>query len=278
MQILAVDDEALARKSLTLAITEVFPDANIYDFGKASDCMDCLNDLVAKELFPEYAFLDIQLRGSTGIELAQQIRKVSPFTTIIFVTAFNDYASEAFSVQAKGYILKPVDADAIRGVIDSITPAIDQIRMGWKPDEEHSKDRLCVTTFGKFSPRLNGKELPFERSKCKELLALLIDKRGAGLTNGEIEAYLWEDATADNSKRGYVQKVIYTLMKTLKEAGIDDIIDKRYNYLAIKPDMIECDYYAFLEGDTTAINSYYGIYMEEYSWAETTTGLLNQWK
>lgn len=282
MHIIAVDDEKLARQALAMSLQQVFVDDEIHSFGKVKDCMNCVTELVEKGQDPAYAFLDIQLRGSTGIELARDIKEVSPDTTVIFVTAYNDYASEAFSVRASGYLLKPVDAEAIRNVIDTVTPAKEQKKRGWNPvsatSDAQTDDGLSLVTFGKFAAFVNRQELKFDRSKSKELLALLVDKRGAGLTNSEIEMYLWEDTPGDKRKNGYVQKVISSLMKTLREAGVEDAVDKRYNYLALRPEKVRCDLYAFLQGDVAAVNSYYGIYMEEYSWAEPTIGLLEQWK
>lgn len=282
MHIIAVDDETLARQALTMALQQVFVEDDIHSFGKAKECMDCVKDLVEKKEPPEYAFLDIQLRGSTGIELAKEIRQLSLDTTVIFVTAYNDYASEAFSVQAKGYLLKPVDADSIQKVVEMVTPAKEQMKSGWNPVkgaiDVGQENGLSVVTFGKFAAFVNRQELKFERSKSKELLALLIDKRGVGLTNSEIEMYLWEDTLGDKRKNSYVQKIIGSMMKTLREAGVEDVIDKRYNYIALRPEKVRCDLYAFLQGDVAAVNSYYGIYMEEYSWGEPTIGLLEQWK
>lgn len=273
LHVIAVDDEKLAREGLLLALEQVFPEDRIHGFGKVGECLECVQKLCDENEAPAYAFLDIQLRGSTGIELAKSIREISPDTTIIFVTAYNDYASEAFAVQAKGYLLKPVDADAIRNAIAAIMPAKEQVKKGWEPQDQ---TKLCVTTFGKFCAYVDGKELVFERSKSKELFALLVDKRGAGLSNGDIEAYLWEDSLGDKRRTSYVQKVIGSMMKSLREMGAEDVVEKRYNHLAIHPEKIECDLYAFLLGDVTAINSYYGVYLEDYAWGETTIGLLEQ--
>lgn len=280
MNIVAVDDEKLALSALAMVLREVFEGADIYEYSRGADAVRMTAQLKEEGTPPEYAFLDIRLRGSTGIELARQIKDISPETLVIFVTAYNDYASEAFSVNANGYLLKPVSAEAVRRAVERIDNEIvkrnDMLpyrsagKLG-KPSEH----RLNVVTFGKFYPTLDGRELAFERSKSRELLALLVDQRGVGLANAEIEAYLWEDSVGDKRKSGYVQKVILSLMKTLKKAGIDNIIEKRYNYIAIKPDMIDCDLYDFLAGDLGAINSYYGTYMEEYSWAEMTTGMLS---
>lgn len=282
MHIIAVDDERLAREALTMALEQVFPEEEIHSFGKATECIEFMHMLRERQETPPYAFLDIQLRGTTGIALAKEMKEISPCTTIIFVTAYNDYASEAFGVQASGYLLKPVDAEAIQKVVDMVTPAREQIKVGWNPlggpGGEMDENCLSVVTFGKFAAFVNREELKFERSKSKELLALLVDKRGAGLSNSEIEMYLWEDTLGDKRKNSYVQKVIGSMMKTLREAGVDNVIEKRYNYLALRPEKVRCDLYAFLQGDTRAVNSYYGIYMEDYSWGEPTLGLLEQWK
>ena len=271
--ILAVDDEELARESLVSALKEVFAEDEIYAYGKASDAVEKTKELVASGKL-DYAFLDIRLRGTTGIELAKNIKDLSPQTKIIFVTAYNDYASEAFAVSASGYLLKPVTADAVMHTVEKLEAVIN----GTHPVETASDagdKQLKVTTFGKFHPTINGREMVFERSKSRELLALLIDQKGVGIANAEIEAYLWEDAIGDKRKSGYVQKVIASLMKTLRQAGLEDIVEKRYNYLAINPSKVDCDLYKFLAGDAVAINSYYGVYMEEYSWAEMTTGMLS---
>lgn len=281
MHIIAVDDEKLARNRLVLALRQVFAQDTIHSYGKVTECLQGMDALCTQREKVAYAFLDIRLRGATGIELAKEIKEKSPDTAIIFVTAHNDYASEAFAVRASGYLLKPVDADAIRKAVEAIPPAVEQRKTGWMPvpaDDGEEKPRLCVSTFGKFSATVERRELKFERSKSKELLALLIDKRGAGLTNGDIEAYLWEDSLGEKRKNSYVQKVISALMKTLRQAGVEDVIDKHYNYIAIRPEKVQCDLFAFLQGDASAVNSYYGIYLEDYSWAESTIGLLEQWK
>ncbi len=278
MHIIAVDDEALARKALEFALGEVFAEDEIHSFSKARDCIAWLKEFIVDHEVPAYAFLDIQLRGYTGIQLAREIKEISPDITVIFVTAYNDYASEAFAVHASGYLLKPVDEESIRKAISNIVPARVQTKTGWTPIATEDEPKLCIRTFGKFTATVGKKELIFERSKSKELLALLVDKRGTGLTNGDIEAYLWEDSLGDKRKSGYVQKVISSLIKTLREAGVEDVIEKHYNYLALRTELIECDLYAFLQGDVSAVNSYYGVYMEEYSWGETTTGLLEQWR
>ena len=84
MKILAADDEALAREMLTDAIREALPDAEIFDFAKPSDLLE-----FAKETPCEIAFLDIHMRGMTGVELAKKLKDLNPKLNIIFVTGFD---------------------------------------------------------------------------------------------------------------------------------------------------------------------------------------------
>lgn len=60
------------------------------------------------------------------------------------------------------------------------------------------------------------------------------------------------------------------MMATLKEAGIEDIITKQWNSIAIDKAKIDCDYYDFLGGNQQAQNTYLGEYMPEYGWASAT--------
>lgn len=114
MQILAVDDERLELNALTRTLKEVFPDDAIAGFQKTGEVLSFLETCRREQISVDYAFLDIKLRGMTGIELAKLIKESFPETKILFCTAYSEYAFEAYRVYALGYLLKPVKADDIR--------------------------------------------------------------------------------------------------------------------------------------------------------------------
>lgn len=270
MFLIAVDDEELARKSLVRSLNEVFPDDEIAGFSKAEQAIACVKEKKEKGEVTAYAFLDIKLRGMNGIELAREIKNISPSTRILFVTAYNEYAYEAYQVHARGYILKPVDAMTIRNNLR-------ELEIDWKkePDLNQITDkRLYAVTFGCFDAFADGKSLTFERAKAKELLAYLIDKNGAGVTNAQIEAALFEESNGEKRKSKYVSKIIAALMATLKNTHLEDAVIRKRNYLAINKEKVDCDYYQFMKGDIHAVNSYQGTYMENYEWAEMTAASL----
>ena len=117
MNILAVDDEPLMLWQLTENLKRIFekPEYRVSGFDEVDDVMEWLDAQEKGSI--AYAFLDIKLRGMSGIELAKDIRERSPETKVIFCTAYSDYAMEAFSVHAVGYLLKPVSEGDIRDVL-----------------------------------------------------------------------------------------------------------------------------------------------------------------
>ena len=198
-----------------------------------------------------------------GIELAKEIKEIRSETRIIFCSAYTEYALDAFSVHAVGYLLKPITKAKIQETLD-------QIDMMLNRDPEPERQKLVVQTFGHFEAFFNDKPLPWERAKAKELLAFLVDQRGASATNAEIALTLWED----DSKVRSVQTIISSLRKTLRRVGMGDVLVRARNRTSINVKKIKCDLYDYLAGDSLAINVYQGEYMSNYSWAEFTNASL----
>lgn len=85
MKILAADDEILALEMMTDAIRQAYPDAIVYDFTSPSKLLS-----FAERNTCDIAFLDIQMRGINGVDLARKLKKLSPKINIIFVTSYNE--------------------------------------------------------------------------------------------------------------------------------------------------------------------------------------------
>ena len=114
MKVLIVDDEANARENLIRRLRKLYPE--IVVFEEASSVEMAKRHLV-KQAF-DIVFLDIEMPGEDGFELLRSYEKV-PFA-IIFVTAYNEYAVKAFEFLAQGYVLKPVDNQLLKRVVDNI--------------------------------------------------------------------------------------------------------------------------------------------------------------
>jgi two-component system LytT family response regulator/two-component system response regulator LytT len=104
LRVLVADDEQLARDELCFLLSQ---DGDIEVVGQAPDGVEALR--MAGQLKPDLIFLDVQMPGLTGFEVARRIMSAELSAQLVFVTAFDQYAVDAFSINAVDYLLKPVD-------------------------------------------------------------------------------------------------------------------------------------------------------------------------
>lgn len=232
MKIFAADDEVYSLKQLEQEIREVSPQAEVAAFQDPDELLEYAADHSC-----DVAFLDIEMGAVSGIDVAKQLKCLYPAVNIVFVTAYSQYMQEAFKMHANGYVMKPIQREEVAEELKALrTPLV--------PSEK--EDILTVKCFGTFDAFVNGKSLTFERSKTKELLAYLIDRRGNAVTSGEIRAILWENSSTDKSSGSYFQKLKADLKRVLKAEGVEDVLVSSRNKYAIDPEKISCDYYDYL--------------------------------
>ena len=112
MRVLLVDDEALALDRLTSFFGDI---EGIELVGRATDGNMALEKI--RELLPDLVIMDIQMPGRTGLRAAAEI-DVEPRPELVFVTAHEHYAPDAFEVDAADYLLKPVRFDRLRQAVE----------------------------------------------------------------------------------------------------------------------------------------------------------------
>lgn len=264
MRIIAADDEQLQLEKLVEAIEDATEDAEIHSFGKAREVIRYVQQAES-----DVAFLDIEMPGMTGIELAKQLRELNPKMNIIFVTSYDQYKGEAMDLRASGYIMKPVTPEKIKHELE-------ELRYPLIPDETKVLRVQCFGNFDIFDR--NNVPVHFDRSKAKELLAYLVSRDGTRCTTQELITALYETDKPDRKVRDNFQHAVSSMVKALRNVGAEDaIIRNRQNY-AINPEVIDCDYYRFKRLDAGAVNAYTGEFMSQYSWAEFITGYLNMMK
>jgi len=104
LQALLVDDEQLARDELGYLLGQV---GGVDVIGQAGNGVEALDAI--ERLRPDLVFLDVQMPGLTGFEVVRRLIAQGPPSHVIFVTAYDQHAIEAFEVNAVDYLLKPVD-------------------------------------------------------------------------------------------------------------------------------------------------------------------------
>lgn len=264
MDVLVVDDERLALDDALRMVADTAPQARVQGFASPQEALAW-----AREHPVDVALLDIEMPGMGGIELARRLSEVQPRTRVIFLTSYEHYALDAFSVHATGYLLKPVDEQDLSRELAFACPAFQGGNAPERPDAE-----LRVVTFGGFEVYAGDIPLAFKRAKAKELLALLVDRRGQGITMRDACAFLWPDEPFTNAKRSYYQTVTSALRQALDDVGAADVLLKRWNSLAVDPARIDCDLYRLLDGDPSARSSYRHNYLPQYAWAECTVSTI----
>lgn len=111
---LIVDDEPPARRRLAALLQAV---AGFVQVGEARDGLEAV--LAIQELRPDLVLLDVQLPGLDGFEVLRTVG-VDRAPAVVFVTAFDTFAVEAFAVEAVDYLVKPVDADRFRSALTRV--------------------------------------------------------------------------------------------------------------------------------------------------------------
>ena len=256
---LAVDDKLQIAQQIRDMMAEIDPDGT---HRAVTDPAELLSLAAADK--PDIVWLDVEMPGMNGLELAAKVKQASPDTNIVFVTGFPQYAVDAFYMHASGYVLKPATREKL---VDEIDHLRHPLRKGSEKD-------VRVQCFGNFEVFVKGSPMKYSRSLGKEVMAYLVDRRGAGCTISEICTVLWEDREADKNLKSQCRVVLAALKKDLAAAGAGDILVKNWNTWGVDTNCISCDYYDFLKGDSAAVNSFRGEYMAQYSWAEMTVGRL----
>ena len=258
MKVIVVDDEIYMLEALQKAVS-ASPD--IDSVTAFSSCSAAL--AYAQEHPVDIAFLDINMRGIGGLALAEKLMAMQSRCKIIFCTGYDEYAVAAFRLHASGYLMKPITAEDVQREIDHIK--------GIKTAEK----LLTIKCFGNFEVFHNGEILPFKRRMAKELLAVLVDRNGSGMTVKQICAILFPEDTNDTRNAAYLRQLFLDVRNTLKTIGAAEVLQHDTPYYRIDTNLVRCDYFSFLE---TGKPKFYGEYMSQYSWAEETCGMLHRIK
>lgn len=183
---LIADDEPLLRDELRDALHELWPELEIV--AEVGDGLSALQEVQSKN--PDIAFLDIKMPRMTGLEVAEQIAP-SANTLIVFVTAFDDHAIEAFDKGAIDYVMKPIRLARMAKMIERL-----KHRMSLTNDERRNIDVQKVakslsqanTSYLKFLQASVGKKLRF--IMVEEILYVQSDNKYTRLVTAQAEAFI----------------------------------------------------------------------------------------
>ena len=114
-EVIIVDDEAILLSGAIPVLSEVMPRATITGFLKPSEAID-----YAKETMISIAFLDIEMGKHNGIDICKTLMDINPLTNVIFLTSYPDYAVDAWTTAASGFLVKPLSAESVKEQLEKL--------------------------------------------------------------------------------------------------------------------------------------------------------------
>ncbi|MEI6285386.1 MAG: response regulator [Bacillota bacterium] len=181
LKAIVVDDEKLALDDLVYLLEET---KKITVIGKFFSPVAAQN-FVLDGAKPDVAFLDIQMAEMNGLDLAEGLIERGSGIKIVFVTAYNEHAVEAFALNALDYLLKPTDLQRVEKTVDRLIVN--------SPVTVNSQKKVAVKLFGRFSLTVDDRPMKWHSRKAEELLALLVVNEGQPIHKEKLCEMLWGD-------------------------------------------------------------------------------------
>lgn len=213
-----VDNEEPAINFLRILLEKTGQVKVLESFTCAEDFLSCF-----PRSRPDAVFLDIEMPGIKGLELAEKLLEIDDTVEIVFVTAYGQYALEAFRVNALDYLMKPLSFEAVSRTVSRLLK-----RKGSLPAPVTGPATARICCFGRLSVYGPGCEHPvrWRTSKSEELFAYLLQRLGEETPKWKICEALWPEYDMEKVDV-YLHTTLYKMKKVLAGAGI--VYDIRFS-------------------------------------------------
>lgn len=246
MRVIVVDDMLPACKLMEAMLGEI-PDIEL--IGSFTDAESALEFLHKNEA--DIIFLDLEMPGMSGLEMARSIESLVYPPEIVFITGYTEYALDAWKTNARAYLVKPFGREDIEKAIARCVP------------RERGKS-IEIRCFPGFDVFLNGAPIRFKSAKSKELLAYLVQNRGEWVKSEKLTYILFGEHD-EKASQAHLRVIFYRLRGTLREYDLSNLLETNYNQSRVRTELFDCDYYRYLEGRK---EEFHGEYLHDYSWGE----------
>ncbi len=208
----------------------------------------------------EVAFLDIVMPKMSGIELAKRLREIREDMLIVFVSGDDSYLHDSNVLGGDYYLVKPYDRETLEIMMEKLFLL-----------SQRQRKRIYVQTFGTFSIFKDGKPLSLT-GKAKEILAFLVAARGNEMSNRMIYTTLWEGRPYSNREMQTYYNALRRLKQTLEDEDIGNLLISTTRGHMINTELIDCDYYSWMDMNPGRGESFEGEFLTDYSWSEDKVG------
>lgn len=236
LKAIIVDDEAPAIELLQLRICQT---KQLSILASYQDPFVALQSII--EMKPDVVFLDIDMPGMNGLELAERLTEANMEVKIIFVTAYNQFALDAFRVNALHYLLKPASLSDIKETVARLQK---KPRVPRDQRDAHSASAGLISCFGGFEVYTDSSKencIKWRTAKAEELFACLFARRGQNVPKWELCDALWPDL-AESKVDTHLHTTVYQARKVLQQANLGiEIRFRSGSYTLVLPAAIASD-------------------------------------
>lgn len=234
MNIVIVEDELHTLNELKDYVIEFDPLWHVHAFNKPKEAMEWIETHGV-----DAALLDIEMPEVNGFELAERIHRKYPSCFCAFVSGYNNYASQAFDVDAIDYVLKPIRKERLFKTLEKIKIKVNKR----KAEPEHA--HVSISLFNEFKVYKNNNLIKFKRKKSAELLAYLLLHHNVSISKDRIIDDLFDHQSADKALVS-LQSAVYQLRKDLSFVNRDQLtINYNNNAYQLYVKDIEVDVFNF---------------------------------
>jgi two-component SAPR family response regulator len=191
-----------------------------------------------------------------GFELAERIRNIDRHILIVFISDTAEHIREINRIGADYFLIKPTDSNAIHKMME---------RMRLLVVRQH-KD-LFIQTFGNFMVTRKGVPIKLT-GKAKEILAVVVSRRGKEISNESIYSLVWENREYSNQHMTVYFNALKRLKEALKKEGLQGLLISTGRGQMVDTSLFDCDYYDLMAGKASERSRFFGEFMAEYSWGE----------
>ncbi len=252
MKILILDDDKISNVAL-LKIGKPLFGNNIY----AVEDMEYFKYLVEPSS-SLVVVISVCSKKINYIDTVQLIRKQGYKAVIWFTADREDELTDSDKSLCDGYFIKPYTEEKLKNFAEDVIRMFNRMK------------RVNVKTFGKFEVEIDNQIIDFHNSKAKELFALCVDRKGESISIEEATSLIWSHRIYDNRLKCLYRKAVLSIKKTLALYQASDVFQNKRGSCRIDQNRINCDYYTLIKNPERYANLFEGIYMYEYSWAEST--------
>ncbi|AIQ32948.1 MULTISPECIES: response regulator [unclassified Paenibacillus] len=284
MKAILIDDEKPALQHLERLLLK---DGRLEITGKYTSARRGLEHLEQEKA--DIVFLDIGMPEMNGLEAGEYIAGLDRSTRIVYITAYSEYAIEAFELNAADYLLKPVTSQRLSKTLERLEVRIEQneARVETLPEPAAAVKQLSILCFKRLEfmdSTEPGRKMQWRTSKAQEVFALLLHNRGQWILKDTIVDWVWPDFQPEKAVTN-LHTTVYHIRKLLKAWDMDVQVEFSQERYRLTKENVLLDLEEFEQGYcSTSVESeeewvrreavlslYRGDYLEEhhYDWAET---------